>query len=106
MNKLDLSHNQISALSEDFPFFPKLKLLKMDANQIEDIPEDFFDKLSVLESISLNSNKLIQIVHSTPESLVNLHNVSITENVLGPNFPTLFCGLPQLQSLNLSKNRL
>ena len=106
INKLDLSFNFIRSIPDDLPHFTKLKLFKLDANKVQTLPIDFFEKFNKLETLSLNTNLLEEIEHPNPESLLSLHNISAVENKLGPKFPSFFCKLPQLQTLNLSKNEL
>ena len=122
VEKLDLSHNQISGLPDSFGALlhaydynlsynqigslpagvgnmVSLRFLNLSHNQITSLPAEF-GNLAGLEELDLEDNQL----SSLPDSFANLsalNSLRIGNNLLA-DFPSVLSGMPNLRSLYLN----
>jgi Leucine-rich repeat (LRR) protein len=106
LKTLDISNNQIKALSVDICKLVNLRVLIASNNMLEDfsLPKELPDKLPLLETINLGGNLLTQF----PYQLLEMR--SLREIYLGSNkitcLPKNFEKLQKLEILYLGGNQL
>ncbi|KAG2464246.1 toll-like receptor 13 [Polypterus senegalus] len=103
---LNLSSNHIKILQQgDFASFPKMTLLRLDMNEIEDIQEGALRGLQ-LQSLNLSENRLTTLPSDFGTSLSNLTLLVLRGNKFS-NLPDhLFRPLLRLDLLDISHNPL
>ncbi|KAH0792820.1 protein phosphatase 2C [Histomonas meleagridis] len=100
---LDLSHNQISAISEKFVSSLKsVSLINLSYNSISELPDCFPPSLK-LNKIFLDCNKLTSLPNSLLNNAIRIDNFSVSSNRL-ERIETF--NFPQLRILNVSMNNL
>ena len=77
---LDISHNRISELPDDFNIWPKLRVFKADHNQINEVSETL-GELSQLTEVNLNRNALCVLPDSLGTSK-SLRKLWVSHNYL------------------------
>jgi Leucine-rich repeat (LRR) protein len=100
---INLSNNQISALSEGFGDMPMVKKLDLTDNSLESIPNSI-GKMTSLETLLLDRNRLTSI----PETIANccfLKHISATKNKLA-TLPESMADLRNLVTIDFSDNEL
>ncbi|KAH7561302.1 hypothetical protein JRO89_XS10G0208500 [Xanthoceras sorbifolium] len=107
---LGLQRNNFYGKLPSFSGLSELEYVYLDYNGFDTIPSDFFDGLTSLRVLALDSNPFNQSTGwSIPDSLaksVQLTNLSLMHcNLLGP-LPDFLGKLPSLTALKLSYNRL
>jgi len=94
--KLDLSHNELTTISDDIINLYSVKTLNLSNNKIPKIPEDKIYNLMFLQHLNLEHNKIIDI----PESLKFmslLTSVNVSDNPI--NYAKV-CNVQMLRYLN------
>ena len=97
---------------EHFPFaaltrLSRLEILKLQSNRILPIGEDGSTRLSLLKIVALDSNRLSRLDGHSFVSTPNLVSLSLANNSLTSlNDSSTFQSLPQLETLDLSFNQL
>ncbi|PIN25201.1 Serine/threonine protein kinase [Handroanthus impetiginosus] len=107
---LGLQRNKFNGKLPTFSGLSDLQFAYLDFNLFDTIPADFFDGLSSIRALALDSNRFNQSSGWTiPSELAEssqLVNFSCSGcNIVGP-VPDFFGKLPSLSSLRLSYNRL
>uniref|UniRef100_A0A8C4SLP1 Toll-like receptor 13 n=1 Tax=Erpetoichthys calabaricus TaxID=27687 RepID=A0A8C4SLP1_ERPCA len=103
---LNLSSNHIKILQQgDFASFPKLTLLRLDMNQIEDIQEGALRGLQ-LQSLNLSENRLTNLPSDFGTSLSKLTLLFLSGNKFSNLSDNLFRPLLRLHLLDISHNPL
>jgi len=89
-------------------FFHLLKLedLKLNDNDLYELPETIFDNLAKLTNLNLGSNDLHAIPKLIFYHLTKLQILNLTGNSLIEIPEGIFCGLTSLLDLDLSINRI
>ncbi|KAF7815744.1 Receptor-like protein EIX2 [Senna tora] len=105
---LDLSSNHLNAnLQESLCQLSNLKSLNLEGNSLVDvITEVTFSKLSKLETLQLSSTGVEFDLNSNWVPPFQLHELSLRNISLGPNFPTWLYTLKSLDSLDISSSRV
>ena len=82
LKEIYLSFNKIYSLSpRTFSYLRFLKILKMDNNQITEIPKAIFKKNFDLEEIDLKSNKIFYMDSDFYKSLPEDFDLRVTDNI-------------------------
>lgn len=103
---LDVSHNQIKSLSEQFftDRFPQLRLLDLSFNPIRVVSDSLFDGLSSsLTSLSMAGCALKSIPML---NLPDLTSLNLSSNLIAAPNSISLTNISQLESLDVSGNRL
>lgn len=108
---LILSFNNITYFEdpEIFSMLKSLRILKLDNNQILDVPNNVLSNLphQSLHYLYLNENLIDTVVDNAfPFTLSNLHTLSLSSNILSFINETSFVTLRTLHTLDLSNNNL
>lgn len=120
---LILSHNQIRTIFEgaqvsELSTMQRLKLLYLDANELERISDKTFKNLSELKSLHLEGNKITTVPDYAFRDLAKLESLYLYANVRDFSFeerqgiantvvqPHAFSGLDGLKHVDLSFNRI
>lgn len=125
-----LEGNALKKLSEDtFNHLPKLKVLNLNRNKIDELPkgifakngfieeifivenslttiENLFDSLQNLKVLNLNDNKIAVLAETTFDKNVNLEEIYLMKNSLTKIEPKTFESLKKLKNLNLAENQI
>nr|VZI14342.1 unnamed protein product [Spirometra erinaceieuropaei] len=100
---LDVSHNHLEHLPEDFKTWTSLVELNLATNQLTKLPDDI-EHLTNLEVLVLSNNQLKRIPVSIQE-LKKLRILDVEENNLD-SLPPEIGNLPELQRLTVQSNKL
>nr|WNA22119.1 Toll-like receptor 4 [Altica viridicyanea] len=104
---LDLSHNDIIALSDNgFSALRSLEELHLGNNAISTLGDRAFVGLSSLTTLNLSSNFLVALPPELFQSSRELKHLYLHNNSLSVLAPGMLEGLDQLQVLDLSRNEL
>lgn len=108
---LILSFNNITYFEEPevFSTLKSLRILKLDNNQILDVPNTVLSNLphQSLHYLYLNENLIDTVVDNAfPFTLSNLHTLSLSSNIISFINETSFVSLRTLHTLDLSNNNL
>ena len=133
LETLDISYNHLSKLAEDkvagleslielyinhnyfnesdnfpdfFKFFPSMKVLDIQYNQITHIPVNSFAELSNLTILYINDNKITNLYNDSFAGLGNLKQLNLDNNALGSLPFSVFKPLVSVEHVSLSNNRL
>jgi len=108
---IDLSSNRIEHLNSAvfkglgaFNELTKLTGLSMQGNKLSEIMPGTFENKSSLEYLGISSNRIEHLDSDVFSGLVNLKSVHLTANKLKYLHPDTFLGLPKFQNLKLGKN--
>ena len=99
---LDCIHNNISTLN---PFGTEVKLttLKLDYNQIEEIPDDFCAFTDQVEGLGFSHNKLKYIPNIfNAKSVYVMGSVDFSYNEIGSEGKNIKCGMSEFKGINAS----
>ncbi|XP_043068433.1 uncharacterized protein 2mit [Drosophila bipectinata] len=101
---LKLSDNWLGAINcGDMDSYPLLQYLDLSHSRIAQVEDDALGRLELLESLFLDHNLLMRVPSSLPPSLEHLF---LQHNQIMELPPQTFVGLVNLQTLDLSGNRL
>uniref|UniRef100_A0A8D9A4Q5 Leucine-rich repeat neuronal protein 2 n=1 Tax=Cacopsylla melanoneura TaxID=428564 RepID=A0A8D9A4Q5_9HEMI len=108
---LILSYNNITYFedAEIFSTLKSLRILKLDNNQVLDVPSNVLSNLphQSLHYLYLNDNLIETVMeNSFPFTLTNLHTLSLSSNIISFINETSFITLRTLHTLDLSYNNL
>ncbi|CRK86654.1 CLUMA_CG000490, isoform A [Clunio marinus] len=108
LETLDISHNHFVLLpANGFGILKRLKLLKINDNEISMLADKALNGLRTLQIVDLSSNKIValpsELFKDPSQSLQEIHLQNNSISVLSPG---LFSNLVQLQALDLSINQL
>lgn len=105
---LDLSHNEIDQLDENFDITSctKLKEINFSHNLINLFHENVLRSMENLEKISLAFNNLTLIFNSTFSQNIKLKDIDLSNNRIRRVETVLFQNLSALEKLNLSNNAI
>jgi len=101
--KLDLSHNQLTALPESLGQLTHLQSLDLSSNQLMALPE-WLGQLTQLQSLDISDNQLTALPESLGQ-LTHLQSLDSSGNLLTA-LPESLGQLTHLQSLDFSANLL
>lgn len=105
---LNLSRQKLKILDEQLveilSHLTWLKILKLDFNELEEIPCNAFAGLSNLTNLFLNHNYLTNLPPNLFENLSQLSTLYLNNNQLSALHPTIFDGQTLLHSLFLEEN--
>jgi len=104
---LNLNGNQLREIKENtFNKLTNLQTLDLSDNKLTEIKENTFVRLTNLKYLYLNSNQLTEIKENTFGRLTNLKYLYLSDNQLTEIEEKAFDGLTHLRCLNLSGNKL
>lgn len=106
LTQLQISYSNLSVLNIDFAKVPNLKILDLQMNLIQDIPEESFKILSDLRVLSLNNNHLKLIKEKTFAGLGELRSLELSSNLIEYVDPEAFSHLPKMTHFSLLGNKL
>ncbi|XP_049586446.1 toll-like receptor 18 [Syngnathus scovelli] len=103
LEDIDLSYNKLQAIrSEDFAHLPRLRVLKLQFNNISRIHDDAFKNNDLLEHLNIFNNSLGEIPASVLTSLLNLKFLYMSNNLYKrATLAEGFSRLAKLQVLSL-----
>lgn len=106
--ELNLSQKRLNDLDgfreiPDINTVPELTL-KLEHNQLTELPIDIFKGLTNLQGIDLSNNRLTQLPPTIFSGLNNLRDLSLTSNLLTQLPPNIFNGLNNLILLSIDHN--
>lgn len=105
LSYLSLSSNNISVLDTDaFKMFPKLEVLNLSDNLIEDLKEGTFKTPNLLK-LNLKGNILVRLAQGCFEGLNRLQYLDLSDNKIVSLSPGVLQDLPGLVRLMVSGNR-
>ena len=103
LDTLLLNNNEISFTSGIHADLPKLRILNLSCNQIEDIPDRIFYNFEQLRLLDLSHNHLTVLRVGIFARLSNLTELYLNNNNISDPFG-IRAALPKLQYLDLSNN--
>lgn len=105
---LNLSRQKLKVLDEQLieilSHLTWLKILKLDFNELEEIPYNAFAELSNLTTLFLNHNRLTNLPPTLFQNLPQLSTLYLNNNQLSALHSTIFDGQTLLHSLFLEEN--
>ncbi|KAI4501056.1 hypothetical protein M0802_003859 [Mischocyttarus mexicanus] len=104
LEKLDLSHNNLTQLNDIFNATPHLKYLDLNKNNIYSHSSTLFYKLENLEHLDLGYNRLEKIQESTFDKQVSLKSLNIKANKMNFLPVKFFRKLKKLETIDISLN--
>lgn len=104
IEKVDISYNQLFAISHDRITYSKCKNLNIKGNKLIKFPASISDT-HTLEKLDLSENKISSIDDNAFDGLENLIELDLSFNEL-TYLPTSIGKLTKLKRLNLSGNRI
>ncbi|KAI4501063.1 hypothetical protein M0802_003866 [Mischocyttarus mexicanus] len=104
LEKLDLSHNNLTQLNDIFNATPHLKYLDLNKNNIYSMSPTLFYKLEELEHLDLGYNRLRNIHGSTFNKQESLKSLSLKANGMTDVSLELFSELKNLKTIDISYN--
>eukprot|EP00794_Sanderia_malayensis_P011106 gene11103-12275_t len=107
LQHLKLNGNEISELPHHFGYwFPNLRQLDLNHNKIMSLPDDFGLRLRSLQHLNLNCNEISELPHDFGYWFPNLHQLDLSDNKI-MSLPDHFgVKLRSLQHLNLNGNEI
>lgn len=102
---LDIHENAISDLPTGMDRLSKLKSLNVSGNKIASIPFEAMARLPLAEVVASRNRLERSLLPSTLESLPSLRSIDVSHNAL-LSIMTTQVGLPSLQTLEVSNNRI
>lgn len=108
IKKVDFSGNSLESIRLGPLINEKnsLTFLLLSNNLIEEISEDFFLNMLILNTIELDSNKISSVHASAFSDLNQLENLNLANNLIETLDDRIFSNQLQLKKLNLASNRL
>ncbi|XP_039759367.1 chaoptin-like [Pararge aegeria] len=106
LETLQLSHNKISEIGQNFARFMRLKDLTLDFNQLTTLTDFNFRTLVSLEKLNLSSNRIKHIENKTLATLINLEQLDLSHNEIYVIHQTLFESNINLHKLSISHNNI
>ena len=108
LTELDLTGNNIKLRADMFSELKDLKVLRLDRNEINAIPQYSFSGLVNLEALSLRDNDVRCISNQTfyPFELKKLEKLDLNGNRLSEIGASTLQTLPSLKYLNILNNEL
>lgn len=106
LEELDLSHNSIHFIKEDFEMSAYMKKLFLNNNKIYGIHPSTFEMMEILEILMLNNNQLQFLPNEIFSNNFNLKELNLSHNQLTRIEYQLFENLLSLKKLNLSSNQI
>ncbi|VDM17312.1 unnamed protein product [Hydatigera taeniaeformis] len=103
LSKLSLHHNAISEPPIALGTLANLRFLDLSFNLITSLPSSFFDGLSQLETLMIDSNHLTQL--PSLEGLTDLHHLSVSNNALSRLPESIIC-CTKLMTVDFSSNKI
>lgn len=105
---LDLSANKLSVITaRDFFYWSKLEYVSLARNRITSIDElAFHQQTSTLKTLDLSRNKLKMLPAGLVARAIRLRAIDVSRNLLDTVHATAFHNSTQLQTINMSYNRL
>ncbi len=106
--ELNLSSNNLISIEKDiFAELPNLKFLSLGNNQIETIEANSFDRLTSLDTLLLNGNRLNNLSNEIFKGLENsLKYLNLAQNALSVIRSDSFSTLKCLEFIALTENRI
>lgn len=104
IEKVDISYNQITSISEEGITYPKCESLSIKGNKLEQFPTAL-SGAHTLEKLDLSENKISLIEDDAFDQLENLIELDLSFNEL-TYLPTSIGKLKKLKRLNLSGNKI
>ncbi|VDD81718.1 unnamed protein product [Mesocestoides corti] len=103
LTKLSLQHNPLPTLPSGVGLLRNLRFLDISFNCISDLPFTIFDELLRLETLVMDSNKLVSL--PSLKGLVDLHHMSVSNNQLC-DFPETITECCKIMTIDVSGNRI
>ncbi|RMZ86242.1 hypothetical protein DV737_g113, partial [Chaetothyriales sp. CBS 132003] len=103
VDRLSLSHNQISLIPTRFSDCSHLRYLNIRSNLFRDIPKAIY-KLSLLEILDISRNK-VRTISPQISNLTSLRVFALVSNRV-EDLPTELCEMKKLQMLKIADNPL
>jgi len=104
IEKVDVSHNQITSIPSEKIEYPKCKSLSIKGNRLQKFPTAVSD-VKTLEKLDLSENKIKSVEDDAFDGLENLIELDLSFNEL-TYLPTSLGKLSKLKRLNLSGNKI
>jgi Leucine-rich repeat (LRR) protein len=99
---LDLSHNQITHISNQINKLTQLQFLNLSSNRLTQFPDDISSLLHLSE-LRIGDNNLNKFPSQLPPNLVHL---DLCRNLITSISSTTLSSLTRLEILNLSENQI
>ncbi|KAL2090370.1 hypothetical protein ACEWY4_015058 [Coilia grayii] len=107
LQRLFLGNNLLNELHKEVhTYFPALKILDLQKNNISSFPQGVFSKLTQLELLDISNNQIEDLTQGSFEGLGKLMELNLEGNLIHFLQDEDFKHLQALRSLNLSKNKL
>lgn len=101
LHVLDLRNNKIKTIFTENAKLDKLSYFYLSGNQIETIPNGFFDKMPALGKLALSNNLISHWNASTFTNASNLMTLLLDGNLIASVDDDAFANLPYLQELSI-----
>ncbi|CAF0967290.1 unnamed protein product [Brachionus calyciflorus] len=104
---LSLDKNKISKLEPIFHDLKNLEALGLSCNNLEYLPENFFQGLTKLKQVNLGFNKISKCYSKWFKEDLNLERIYLNNNLIESlNDDEMFSYLPKLEILDISGNHI
>lgn len=103
---LHIYENTLTIRDHEFADMKELVGLRLDQNDITELPESALNNLKKLRVLHLFSNKLIELEPDVFADLKSLMSLELANNLLVNLSEDLFANLKQIERINLSFNNL
>ncbi|PRP80938.1 hypothetical protein PROFUN_11267 [Planoprotostelium fungivorum] len=105
LTNLNWAASELASVPSVLFSFKKLRILDISLNKFTTLPEDFGNKLSLLENLDLNGNSLTSTSLPTLGQLTRLKTLNLAENKL-TDLPPAFFTLTIVEKLDLKANSI
>lgn len=105
MTAFHVKNSQLEFI-ENFNFYKKLKSLNLDNNLIREVPKRIFSETVDMEWLSMDDNRIEELVDGLFEKMPKLRVVSLSGNLLRRLSGSLFANNVNMERLNFNGNQL